>query len=122
MIDQGEKIESSIRHALKLLEELSSLSEDQWDVTAYKKALLCRMEIQYSMAVMKLNTKTDDPPRAVGRSKIDVSTAIRLLKSLTQAPPSEKILEDLQQVDLFMGRTILAMRRRLKANLSRKHM
>ncbi|NHV60383.1 MAG: hypothetical protein HA492_03085 [Candidatus Verstraetearchaeota archaeon] len=111
MIDYGEKIEYSIRRALALLEGLSGLKEDQWDISAYKNALLCRMEIQYSMAVMRL--KTNDPQRTTARSKIDAQGAIQLLKSLLAAPPPERTLDPLSQVDLFLGRVILSMRRRL---------
>ena len=96
---------------MALLEGLSRLKEDQWDISAYKKALLCRMEIQYSMAVMRL--KTNDPRRTTARSKIDAHGAVQLLKSLLATPPSERTLDSLSQVDLFLGKVILLMRRRL---------
>ncbi|MEM4657466.1 MAG: hypothetical protein QXX77_03460 [Candidatus Methanosuratincola sp.] len=117
MTDERERIESSIRRALSLLEDLSRLPEDLWDLTAYKKALLCRTEIQYSIAVMRL--RTNDPPRPIGRSKIDAPTAVEVLRSSLKAPPSEINLRDLQMVDLYLGGIILAMRRRLRAKQNR---
>ncbi|MBC7112787.1 MAG: hypothetical protein H5T34_01985 [Candidatus Methanomethyliales bacterium] len=114
MIDHGEKIEFSIRRALSLLERLSELKEDQWDISAYKNALLARMEIQYIMAVIRL--KTNNSLRTTARSKINAHAAVQLLKSLLAAPISEKTLDSLSQVDLFLGRFILSMRRRLDRN------
>ncbi|MGC8936050.1 MAG: hypothetical protein ACP5KV_01630 [Candidatus Methanomethylicaceae archaeon] len=113
MVDYEERVRSSIKRAVALFEEIN-LPDGHWDVSAYKKALLCRMELQYSIALLKLATGFD-PQRAV-RSSTDPNTILQTLKHILKEPLSERTLEGLYQADLFLGRRILQIRRTLKAH------
>jgi len=111
MLNSKEKVESSIKRALSFLEDLSKIPEKSWDLSAYKHALLCRLEVQYSIAVIRITVC--DPQMDLVLPKIDVTRAIQILKSLLEAPLSEKTLEGLHWVDQLLSQIILAMRRRL---------
>lgn len=113
MVDYEERVRPSIKRAVALLEEISDLPDGQWDVSVYKKALLCRMELQYSIAVLKLATGFDSR-RAVS-SSTDPNAVLQNLKHTLEEPISERTLERLYQADLLLSRKILQIRRNLKA-------
>lgn len=121
MKEYQDKVFPSIRYALNLMEEISSnLSGETCKISTYKKILLCRMETQYSIALLKLSIDPYyNPPKKRGDSKVEAGEIVQLLKSSLAAKSPEEALEALYQADSSLGKLIQIIRRKLRSNSNR---
>ncbi|MGQ9759416.1 MAG: hypothetical protein ACUVQ5_02440 [Candidatus Methanomethylicaceae archaeon] len=118
MKEFADKISLSIKRALTLMEDLSnSLSEESCNISTYKKILLCRMEIQYSIALLRLTSRSHFTPAKISSpSTLDVSRIVQLLTSSLEVESPEETLDSLYQVDSSLAELTRLIRRKIRSD------
>ncbi|MBM5805034.1 MAG: hypothetical protein FJZ49_03050 [Candidatus Verstraetearchaeota archaeon] len=115
------KIIASIDGAVDLAEKISVLlSFGTNNSEVYKKVLRCRLEVQYALALLCLNYRTECRPQRV-RGKPEMEKDIQQItdhllkcKDLLSSGRAEDAVKDLLAADALLGHLIIWLRREKK--------